>query len=75
MSSDMNSNDDDLKALALFLDAEIEGNPTTTEKITDHKQGECIIEYLLVLDVLVPNSYDVEFNIIVLLNHHVCCSV
>ncbi|XP_015370485.1 PREDICTED: protein MCM10 homolog [Diuraphis noxia] len=39
MSSDMNSNDDDLKALALFLDAEIDANPTT-EKITDSKQDE-----------------------------------
>lgn len=72
MASDMNSNDDDLKALALFLDAEIEGNPTITEQITDLKQGKCIIEYR---SVLVPNSNDVEFNIIVLLNHHVFRSV
>jgi len=63
----MNSNDDDLKALAQFLDAEIDGNPTTTEKITDRKQGKCIIEYQL---VLIPNCNDNEFNNILLSNYH-----
>jgi hypothetical protein len=36
----MNSDDEDLKALALFLDAEIENNPTTTQTIL--KEGKCI---------------------------------
>ncbi|XP_060881057.1 protein MCM10 homolog [Metopolophium dirhodum] len=38
MSGDMNSDDDDLKALALFLDAELDGVPTTTEKIIETKE-------------------------------------
>lgn len=38
MSGDMNSNDDDLKALALFLDAEVDGDPRTAEKIIEPKE-------------------------------------
>jgi len=48
MSGNMNSDEDDLKALALFLDAELDGVPTTAEKIIDRKEGKFINAYRLV---------------------------
>jgi len=38
----MNSNDEDLKALALFLDAEVENYPETTQQIVNSKEGKRI---------------------------------
>jgi len=38
----MDSGDEDLKALALFLDAEVENYSETTQKIINSKEGKCI---------------------------------
>lgn len=38
----MNNDDEDLKALALFLDAEVENYPEMTQKIINSKEGKCI---------------------------------
>lgn len=46
----MNSNNEDLKALALFLDAEVENYPETTQKIINSKKGKCIFCLSVCLD-------------------------